>query len=282
MVTFTEYAARWQHTRSDKAPATQDRDASYLRALILPTFGERTVGAVTTSDVAVWVANLDRADATRSKALQIVRGVLDLARRDRAIATNPATDVASPGTEPERVGRALSDDEVTAILDAAELVDEATAPIALQRSDLELNSGILSVRRSMNRRGQLVPVKGRQREDQGRRLPIPADLIDRLRRHLALDRLLSLDGLLVTSPHGSPIRYPNWRKRTWGRIVTESGVSATPHDLRRTCATRLIIEDRWSPAEVQTFLGHRDPRVTLQIYTMIAADDLPTPSSMPR
>jgi len=37
----------------------------------------------------------------------------------------------------------------------------------------------------------------------------------------------------------------------------------TPHDLRRTAATRPMVNDRWTPAEVQAFLGHRDPRIPL-------------------
>jgi hypothetical protein len=40
--------------------------------------------------------------------------------------------------------------------------------------------------------------------------------------------------------------------------------------------------DRWSPSEVQHFLGHRDPRITLAIYTHINTDDLPTPSALPK
>ena len=294
-VTFAEYAKRWQQTRRDKAQATRDRDASYLRSMVLPTFANLPLRTITTSQIASWLANLDRADATRAKALQIVRNIFELARQDRAIGFNPAADVSTPTSEPERVGRALNDAEVAAILDAAEAVDETTAAmvwamvraglrvgeaIALHRSDVDLTTGMLNVRRSMNRSGELVPVKGRRRQDQGRRIPIPADLTERLGRHLASSRLAAIDGFLFTAPRGGPISYARWRQRTWSRIVDTAGVDARPHDLRRTCATRLIVEDRWSPAEVQAFLGHRDPRVTLAIYTMISADELPTPSSI--
>jgi integrase len=57
-----------------------------------------------------------------------------------------------------------------------------------------------------------------------------------------------------------------------------AGVDANPHDLRHTCATRLFTVDRWNPAEVQRFLGHSDPRITLAIYTHLSSDDLPAPS----
>jgi integrase len=64
------------------------------------------------------------------------------------------------------------------------------------------------------------------------------------------------------------------------KIVERLDFEVTPHDLRRTAATRLFIVDRWNPAEVQAFLGHSDPRVTLGVYTKINAADLPQPSTL--
>jgi integrase len=53
---------------------------------------------------------------------------------------------------------------------------------------------------------------------------------------------------------------------------------ATSRLKRRSAATRLFQVDRWNPAEVQVWLGHSDPRLTLAIYTHIEAVDLPKPS----
>ena len=292
---FGTYASRWMETRTDKAPATRDRDASYLRSLVFPSFGDRPVVSIRTSEIETWLAGLGRADSTRSKALQILRSVFALAVKDRAIVVNPAADVKPPGTEPERTGRALSDAEVAALLDAAETVDESTAgvvwlmarcglrigeAIALYRNDVDLAAGKLTVSRSMNRQGDLVAVKGRKRQDQGRIIPMPPDLTERLRRHLAASTVASIDGLMFTAAKGGPIRYTGWRTRRWLRIAELAGVDATPHDLRHTTATRLMQIDRWGPPEVQAFLGHSDPRVTLRIYTHITSSDLPTPSAL--
>jgi integrase len=289
---FGVYAQRWQAARVDKAPATRNRDASYLRSLILPVLGNRPVGSIRTSEIETWLATLNRADTTRTKALQIVRSILELARRDRAIPVNPAADVKSPGTEPERTGKALSDDDVAEILAAAEQVDEATAPVvwlmarcglrigealAVHRTDINLAAGTLTVRRALNRSGELVATKGRKRADQGRTIPMPPDLAERLRVHLAAT-VAPIDGLIFTAPKGGTIRYTNWRQRVWAPIVETAGVDANPHDLRHTCATRLFTVDRWNPAEVQRFLGHSDPRITLGIYTHVSSDDLPAPS----
>ncbi len=105
-------------------------------------------------------------------------------------------------------------------------------------------------------------------------------MVDRLRLHFQQQPITDLNGLVATAPHGGPINYSNWRRRIWLRIVEIAGVALTPHDLRRTAATRLMVNDRWSPAEVQAFLGHRDPRTTLAIYTLIEATSLPRPSEL--
>jgi hypothetical protein len=45
--------------------------------------------------------------------------------------------------------------------------------------------------------------------------------------------------------------------------------------LRRTCATLLVTEHGLPPNQVQTWLGHEDPHITLALYTQLTSDDLP-------
>lgn len=61
------------------------------------------------------------------------------------------------------------------------------------------------------------------------------------------------------------------------RIKDVAGVACRPHDLRHTVATRLFTVARWTLEDVQRYMGHLDPRVTLAIYTHIGAEDLPAP-----
>jgi len=72
----------------------------------------------------------------------------------------------------------------------------------------------------------------------------------------------------------------NWRKRTWAKVKTAAGVEFRPHDLRHTVAAHLFTVARWTPGEVQRYMGHLDPRVTLAIYTHITTEDLPAPPAM--
>lgn len=110
---------------------------------------------------------------------------------------------------------------------------------------------------------------------------MPPDLGSRIRAHLSAQTVAPIDGWLVTTQRGTAVRYDTWRGKVWSRIVETAEVGDLhSHDLRHTCATRLFVVDRWTPADVQAFLDHRDPRVTLAVYTHIEVSKLPTPSRL--
>lgn len=215
--------------------------------------------------------------------------------RDRAIATNPAAEVKPPPMKPLRTGRALTDDELSAIIATAEAVDERTAvlihlmarcglrigeALALRTRDVDLKAKTLTVATSLSRREGIRPVKGRHSEDEGRVIPVPNDVAARLHEHLNKRQVSNIGGYVVTAPRGGPLPYDRWRSRVWTNIISQIDFDVTPHDLRRTAATRLFVKDRWTTAEVQAFLGHRDPRVTLAIYALVDTETLPRPFSL--
>jgi integrase len=258
--------------------------------LILPRFGDRPVASLRQSEIAAWLSGLDVAPSTKAKALQKLSAVLRLAVSDGAIKANPADGVDRPKVR-SREGRALTDAQVSRVLNAAEKADPDKAAmvwlmalaglrvgevLALKRSDVNLTARMLQVRASMSRREGVRPVKG----DGGERtIPISEDLAERLRAHLTRT-VASIDGWLFTASRGGGVRYDNWRIRTWDKIVDAADVGdLKPHDLRHTAATRLFVVDGWNVPQVQAFLGHADPKITLAVYTHITAEELPAPSS---
>jgi integrase len=290
--TFGEFAERWTATRGHLAQSTTDQDRHYLASLILPAFGDRPVASMRQSEIAAWVSQLDAAPATKAKALQKLAAILRLAVADGALKGNPADGVKRPSTKPEREGRALSDNEVWRVLDAAESVNSETAAmvwlmaraglrigevLALKRADVDLKARVVHVRASMSRSEGIRQVKGR--EGRGRTIPLSQDLADRLSSHLSRT-VASIDGWLFTAPKGGRVRYNNWRVRTWTLIEEGAGVGdLNPHDLRHSLVTRLFVVDGWSVPQVQAFVGHVDPSVTLRVYAHVMSEDLPEPSS---
>ena len=115
---------------------------------------------------------------------------------------------------------------------------------------------------------------------EGRTIPIPVDVRARIERHLREVPVANVNGYLVSSPLGGPVSNTNWLQRVWSRIRDRVGVDIVPHDLRRTAVTRLFLDDGWTPAAVQQFVGRRDPRMTLAAYTVIKDEQLPRPTAL--
>lgn len=109
---------------------------------------------------------------------------------------------------------------------------------------------------------------------------MPDDVVNRLRRHLAPRTLTSINGFIVTAPDGGPSSYANWRNMVWAKLVDRFGIDLQTRDLRTASATRQLVTDRWTPPEVQAWLGHRDPRITLGLYAKVYSETLPQPSPL--
>jgi integrase len=211
------------------------------------------VASLRQSEIAAWLSEMDLSPSTKAKCLQKLSAVLSLAVADGALKANPANGVARPKVRAEREGRALSDAEVSKILDAAKRTEPNLAAmvwlmargglrvgevLALKRADLDLAGRRLEVRASMSRREGVRPVKGR--DGRGRIIPISDDLAERLSAHLA-QSVVSIDGWVFSASRGGRLRYDNWRTRTWNRIAERADIGdVNPHDLRHTLATRLF------------------------------------------
>lgn len=291
--TFGEYASAWISDRSHMAPGTIERDASYLNAQILPVLGSRRIRTITSTEIASWIAQLDLADSTKSKIVQITAGVMEYARRDRAIAYNPAKDLPRRTAQrPARHGRALDDSELAALLTASNQVGQGLAvcvmarlglrvgeALGLRAGDLDSSRRLLSVQRSRDKQDNVRPLKGRQSGNM-RVVPVPADVAVSFSRHIDEMEAIPISGDLFVTTKRTPLVYRNWRRQFWMPTVELAAVAnVTPHDLRRTCVTRLFVVDRWTPAEVQAFVGHADARTTLDIYAKVNTETLPTPST---
>jgi len=65
----------------------------------------------------------------------------------------------------------------------------------------------------------------------------------------------SPEAFVAPGHRGQPLMLRNWRERNWKAMCEEAGVTATPYQLRHSCASALIYEGRPFP-EVAAFMGH--------------------------
>ena len=96
-----------------------------------------------------------------------------------------------------------------------------------------------------------------------RTVTLPASLCDELARHL---NHYPTDDLIFTASEGGPIRWSNFRRRTWKPATEAVGLDGLRfHDLRHSHAALLIAAGE-HPKVIQGRLGHASIRTTLDVY----------------
>lgn len=148
--------------------------------------------------------------------------------------------------------------------------------LALRWSDIDLESGALTVRRKVRRhKGQLV--FGEPKSDRSRRtLVMPAIVAEHLRRHRAAQREQRVasptwkdDNLVVTTTIGTVVDQRNlWRR--WEVIRETLGIDPDTrlHDLRHSAGSLALLTGIPLRA-VADLLGHSQTSVTADTYSHV-------------
>lgn len=277
---FAEYAERYMAVTLNQDAPTKIRDESLLHNHLVPVFGPRALGAIETGDVRAWIAELSGvlAPSTVSRCYQILARILRNAEDDGLISRSPCSrSVKLPRqTSSKRASRWLTLDELEHLASTIGAPYRALVltmgymglrygeAVGIKRDRLDLLRGTLEVA------GQLREVRGHQ-EYVGftktaaglRKLPLPASLLDDLRRHIE-EHSKNAD-FVFSGRDGAPLRKA-WVRRHFTPAAEKAGLSPlTPHHLRHTCASLLI--DRGGHAkDIQEWLGHSSYQVTMDCY----------------
>jgi integrase len=296
-ITFNEWADRWWALWSSaprRSPKGKETTASHLRCHLRPYFGRRQLGQVSPSIVLRWQHELEGTlghsgvMACRSILLRI----MEAARTERLIATNPVRDVEAPKprVDPERVfghqrRRTLTPEEFGRFL-------AACRPFYRDHFITQVGTGLRSGELLGLRRRRVHPELGRievieVRYEAGEfgagfkhepKSPTSVRVVPMCEQvHAAVARQLLAGGdpadLMFPGPGGSngvrrgaraPLATHNLR-RAYKAAVSRAGADLAhldlrgPHDLRHTFATWL--EDAGIPSRViDELMGHAGGR----------------------
>lgn len=269
----------WRSVQTHK-PRTRVAYEAAWRLRIEPRFGATPVRRIKPAHVDDWIAEMSEQGVSASKVIEatgVLKRVLDRVVRDKVIPTNPCEQRASTLPKRPKTDRpVLAPSEVERLV--AAMTHEADRvlvrllaygglrvgeALALQWRYVDLERKTLTVRESVDdTMGKLTvgPTKTYAR----RTITLPDALIAQLH---ALRADVDEPRLVFPNRIGDYRRYRNWR-RVWDRACDRSGVTATPHDLRATCAS-LLIDAGASPKDVQQHLGHEDITTTMNIYARV-------------
>lgn len=235
----------------------------------------------------------DFADASVTRMLVSVRGLHQFLATEGIAASDPTSEVETP-RRPDSLPKALSESEVTAILDAVASVAATGDPVAIRdKALLEFLYGTgARVSEACGLRfgdldidGGLARVLGKRSKE--RILPLGRPAVRSLAEYLddGRPRLVAAvaeagrsmgrddaDAVFLGVRGRRISRQAVWESiRRW---ATEAGVSGdiSPHVLRHSCATHLL-DNGADIRTVAELLGHASVSTT-QIYTRVATERL--------
>jgi integrase len=293
-ITIGEYLDVWLKgsVYGSVRQSTYDRDTNLVNNHIKPVLGSLKLKKLNSAHVQNFYRN--RLDTGLSAST--VRKIHDILRRGLAQAVdwhltqrNVADVVKPPRPVPKEIV-ALSTDETRRLLDAA-AEDRLEAlyvlavhtgmrqgeMLALRWQDVDIENAVLSVRRTLTRRGGKVAFGEPKTKKSRRSIRLTLQAVDALRAHLErqlrdmeiLGDHYQDQGLIFTTDTGAPINPSNLRQRSFTPLLKRAGLPHIRfHDLRHTCAT-LLLSRGVHPKFVQELLGHATIAITLDTYSHV-------------
>jgi integrase len=293
-ITIGEYLDVWLKgsVYGSVRQSTYDRDTNLVNNHVKPVLGSLKLKKLNSAHVQNFYRN--RLDTGLSAST--VRKIHDILRRGLAQAVdwhltqrNVADVVKPPRPVPKEIV-ALSADETRRLLDAA-AEDRLEAlyvlavhtgmrqgeMLALRWQDVDIENAVLSVRRTLTRRGGKIAFGQPKTKKSRRSIRLTPQAVDALRAHLErqlrdmeiLGDHYQDQGLIFTTDTGAPINPSNLRQRSFTPLLKRAGLPHMRfHDLRHTCAT-LLLSRGVHPKFVQELLGHATIAITLDTYSHV-------------
>ena len=293
-ITVGEYLDVWlkRSVYGSVRQSTYDRDTNLVNNHIKPVLGSLKLKKLNSAHVQNFYRN--RLDTGLSAST--VRKIHDILRRGLAQAVdwhltqrNVADVVKPPRPVPKEIV-ALSTDETRRLLDAA-AEDRLEAlyvlavhtgmrqgeMLALRWQDVDIENAVLSVRRTLTRRGGKIAFGEPKTKKSRRSIRLTPQAVDALRAHLErqlrdmeiLGDHYQDQGLIFTTNTGAPINPSNLRQRSFTPLLKRVGLPHMRfHHLRHTCAT-LLLSRGVHPKFVQELLGHATIAITLDTYSHV-------------
>jgi integrase len=290
---LAEYLERWleDSARHRVRPSTLAGYREQLARYVYPVLGARRLCDLSPLDIQVLFQHMTARGLAPSTVRRVharLKTALRVAVRMGLLPSNPL-DRVDPVRVPRREMRVLSPQEARRFLDAAPedrfgvlwwlLLETGLRPseaLALKWEDLDLERGVLYVRRSLSWVGGRWRFEEPKTARARRSVPLSAQLVSALRHHrrAVLEQRLRAGsewqelGLVFCSEVGTPVDLSNLRNRSFKRILRRAGLPADlrPYDLRHSAATLLLLAGE-HPKVVSERLGHSTVALTLDTYS---------------
>lgn len=264
-------------------------------------FGLKTIGSITSSDIAAWKRDQDSryAASTAHHRMVVLKTVFRYAHEMEIIARNPALSQRQRGRSVP-ITRQVKPTEIPTTGEVEDLFEAMWGPLratiwiqagsgarvgeslAVSETSLEARSGLLKLWQQLTTHGQNegkgrgVAFKDELKWSREARLtPLSYTVQQAVDRHLSEYGSWGEHGWLFESPKyaGSPISFKSYSDH-WAKALKKAGLEDsgyTPKSLRHYFAS-VCIAGGVPLYEVAQWMGHKSTRVTETTYAHLLAD----------
>jgi integrase len=291
--TFREVADVWLRTQTGGLrPRTRNVYATSLTMHVYPRLGRMRIQDVSEDRIARLLADL-RDEA--GLAPGTIRGVLTPLGRVLGYATRRGLIPQNPVRQLERGERPKLERREMRILDSAEigrLLNHAllnyrallttavftglrqSELLGLVWADVDLDAGIVKVRKQLDRSGERVVPKTPKAVREVDVFPALVQVLRAHREAMLARGFTKQTDYVFTTETGTPMYWRNVSARGLGKAVVRAGLdeegkpSLRFHDLRHTYASMLIGQGE-DVTYVAAQMGHASPKITLDVYARL-------------
>ncbi len=270
---FADAAAEWLRyveVDRERKPSTVAGYRVLVRSQLMPAFGPMALEQITPALIEQWLSGLNGAASSRSKALVLLHGILNRARKVWGLQVNAAAEVEKPALRRSGDIQVFSPEEVWSLVRAAGSDQDAaiylTAAftglrlgelLALRWRDVDFAGSVIRVRASFAAGALTTPKSGKVRA-----VPLAPDVAGALARLGGRVDWVGEDDLVFCGETGSYLDGSALRRR-YKLALSVAGLRQLRfHDLRHTFGTRMIAKA--DIRRVQEWMGHADIQTTMR------------------
>jgi integrase len=273
-VMFREYAEGWLASNVKRGrirPTTEAKYRGLLDRHLLPTFGDIQLSKVQLAAVRAWYEDLAAKHvSTAAGAYRLLATIFNRAVRDEILLRSPC--------QVEGASRERASERPTATVAECQAAIDATPEeyrcaillgawgqlrrgevLALQRRDVDLESGSVTISRAWLVTEKGKAILGEPKSDAGKRsLYLPAHVQKALTAHLKAYVVKEQDAWLFPGTNGDPVN-PRTFVRVWAKAREAAGrTDLRFHDLRHSGLT-WAAQAGATTAELMRRAGHASP-----------------------
>ena len=273
---FSAWVNRWLETykQPDVKPTTflttYERPC---RNYILPYFEGVFIQDITQIHVKLFLNSITYlSQSLIDKIVLCLKGIFDAAIDNDLIAKNPCRKISCKSKKSKEVKRTYDQASTDALCRAqhkyALLIHillrmglRCSELCGLRWEDIDLDAGTLRVEQALTCENGVIYIDVPKSANSVRTLPIPEDLLARLREEAGTGYVAMLKDRHITPNHFGDRQMEAF----YNHVGVPSDQRLSPHELRHTCGT-LLYENTKDIYHVSRFLGHSDINITTKTY----------------